>query len=402
MIIELGFALPSKWHARQALRALRQLPSLSEGAVYDLHLQRSGSGRELVARASFDDLTEAARSRVVFWMARAGARIRSRPAPAAANRDRPRLARGAPLEPPVLTLLVRGPGWEGVTFERATRQLFIPGLVTPPIGDRVALRLLVHEVGEIAAGARVVEPARTAPRRDGYTLALDPGAAVACAVLAGTPEPCPALAGAPRYRARGPVVVTTRDGAARRVTGHLRDLSWDGARLRTQAALEPGTPVVVDVPLNAAFETQLRARVARVERESLEVSFEPDQPAAADLAAFLTTFPGRRRRALLLDEYAPTRRAAALELRRRGFDVFATGDVVHGLQVLAADSVTTDALVAGELRMTTSRLVAATVRAALGDPGFPVLGSSEVAAGIDALPAGLARGATRTLTAAAG
>jgi CheY-like chemotaxis protein len=191
-----------------------------------------------------------ARSRLDFWLARAGVRSADLGrVPAAqratffANLDRCEVRRmglapdqllagvaeiftaaGAladrkqrPVTGPVLAMDVGGPGWEGVRYVAEEHILFIPGLLAPPEGDELTLSLRVTgqerplEMGARVAWVRGPQPAGGPP--PGFALALlDPPSEILSALVERPPPPVlPAgatLRAHPRYAVKAPVVVT--------------------------------------------------------------------------------------------------------------------------------------------------------------------------------------------------
>ena len=122
-----------------------------------------------------------------------------------------------PVTGPVLAMDVGGPGWEGVCYVAGEQTLFIPGLLAPPRGDVLTLSLRVlgqdrpFETGARVAWVRGSQPG--AGPHPGFALELlDPPPEVMAALLARQPPPLPpagvALRAYPRYAVNAPVVVT--------------------------------------------------------------------------------------------------------------------------------------------------------------------------------------------------
>jgi len=190
-----------------------------------------------------------ARSRLDFWLARAGVRSADLGAVSAAKRatffanldkcevkrmglapDQLRAgvrelftASGAPADRqqppvtgPVLAMDVGGPGWEGVLYLAEEQLLFIPGLLAPPKGDELILSLRVSGQDlPLEARARVEWVRGSQPvagPHPGFALELlDPHPEILSALEAHPPPPAPPAASAlrahPRYEVNAPVMV---------------------------------------------------------------------------------------------------------------------------------------------------------------------------------------------------
>jgi Tfp pilus assembly protein PilZ len=194
-----------------------------------------------------------ARSRLDFWLARAGVRSADLGKVSAAQRatfftnlDRCEVRRmglapdqllagvaeiftaaGAladrkqrPVTGPVLAMDVGGPGWEGVRYVAEEGLLFLPGLLAPPEGDELTLSLRVPgqdrplEMGAKVAWVRA--PQSAAGSQAGFALALlDPPEEILSALEACPAPPVPpavnALRAHPRFAVNAPVAVTASE-----------------------------------------------------------------------------------------------------------------------------------------------------------------------------------------------
>ncbi|HEX7622220.1 MAG TPA: response regulator [Anaeromyxobacteraceae bacterium] len=122
-----------------------------------------------------------------------------------------------PVTRPVLAMDVGGPGWEGVRYVAEEGILFLPGLLAPAEGDELTLSLRVPgrdhplEMGAKVAWVRGSQPA--GGPHPGFALALlDPPSEILSALGEQPPPPVlPAgstLRAHPRYAVYAPVVVT--------------------------------------------------------------------------------------------------------------------------------------------------------------------------------------------------
>lgn len=240
------------------------------------------------------------RSRLDFWLARAGVRSADLGAVSAearaaffANLDRCEVRRmglapdqllpgvaelftaaGAPagrkpppVTGPVLSMDVGGPGWEGIRYAPEEQTLFIPGLLAPPQGDELTLSLRVlgqerpFETGARVAWVRGSQPgARPNP---GFALELlDPPPEVMAALEAHPPPPVPpavaALRAHPRYEVNAPVMVAA-------------------SAVPAAAATSPGTAAVL--PLEPAPAAEVLTAT---------IEYASDQELAADYVANLS------------------------------------------------------------------------------------------------------------------
>jgi CheY-like chemotaxis protein len=317
------------WAARAGGRA-SALPSAAEAALFELAL----GGCALVVRDA-DPLRAFAAIRAEF--------ARGAGAPAL-----------APMSPdaPVLSLQLDGPGAEGVTYDAAARELFLPSPLAPPLGDELVLQLDAprRRSSGLRARVRVVDSrppgsrARRAP--SGFTVALlqpGPGHALLVALC---PSPLARETGRAQQRHRVHGRVEVRDAAGSGAPargGYLRDLSVDGAFIRTGSPAAPGERVRIGARLPGGAILDTGATVVHVRSDGMGVRF--DAECSGLLAPALTALTGRRRRVLVVDDDQLARAMLSDAFRERGWDVVSAPNAALGLHALTEHLFSLDLLV---------------------------------------------------------
>jgi uncharacterized protein (TIGR02266 family) len=281
-----------------------------------------------------------------------------RMATAGGSRDR----RPAAGSRPVLTVDAGSQGFAGVTWDPASRQLFIPGAIAPPAGDVLHLSLRVprqerpFEARGRVAEVRTQEHARPgAPA--GFTLVLEaPEAALGEALARHAPRPEAAGAqsrrAAPRYAVNAPVKVQAPATARLEYAtdqeladDYVENLSQGGAFVRTQSAPEVGTRLDLEMRLPGGVELRAPAAVVYRDARGMGVRFELDEEGQERLAAVIARISVRPRRALLVDDDALVLHALGDALQGRGFEVLTARDGAEGMRVVADELLTLDLLV---------------------------------------------------------
>jgi CheY-like chemotaxis protein len=289
----------------------------------------------------------------------------------------PELAEVGSAGPPVLQLRVRGPGWHGLSYDRAARTLFVPTPLAPCPGDELVLQLETAGRPALRARARVtaaVAPAGGAVAGFSATLQGDCGPVdrVLCATCA-SPSPAPTRRAAQRWPSSVPVeVLRAADGDDAR-HGKLVDISCGGAFIRTTNPAPVGSEVRVQVRLpNETVETA--ARVVRAQPGGMGVEFRAEGGARAALASALTSLAGRRRRVLVVDDDALARRMLADAFAAEGFDVLTAPDARFAMRTLADQLFTLDLLVTDVLMPgMDGEVLVRSIRRVGGESDLPIL-----------------------------
>ena len=264
---------------------------------------------------------------------------------------------------PTLSMDAGSKSFAGVSFDPATRRLFVPGAVAPPVGDDLDVTLRVPRVeSALPARARVVEVRPQEAARPGepagFTLLLDASATDLAEELGRcAPRPVdPAAAGkraAPRYAVIAPVKVQP-DGPTARLEyssddelakDYLENLSQGGAYVRTQTALESGAHITLEMRLPGGVELRTPATVMFRDSRGMGVRFELDAEGQERLAGVIARISARPRRALLVDDDALILQTLGDALKSRGFDVLTARDGASGLHLVAEELLTLDLLV---------------------------------------------------------
>lgn len=410
-----------------AERLMLSLPLLFRDLLLECDLAYQGATRFLaaVARLSTRGPAVEAAARLAFWTARAGglassltgmsprsraafeanlARfdvkvLRVAPRDLAAAVTRVVTGAGAPADRshlshalPTLAMDAGGPGWEGVTYERTSHALFVPGALAPPVGDEMVVAIRVPRRDKpLEAYARVsrvrLQEEAAAGMPAGFTLTLVSPPRDLELALEPRPVEAPARRAAPRYPVRLPVSVTplepparapeaaaTRTAAATEAAAGLEpapsaapggprtarieyateqelvrdwveNLSQGGAFIRTSSPPPVGTRLTLQMRLPGSVELEAPAEVVFVGNQGMGVKFELDEAADQKLAAVIARISARPRRALVVDDDRLARRMLSDALESRGFEVVTARDGAEGLHTIAEQLLTLDVLV---------------------------------------------------------
>jgi CheY-like chemotaxis protein len=399
-------------------RLVLALPQLFKGHLLEVDLAYRVSVRFLVVVARFASVSgvvpPTTRDRLAFWASRAGGRtsilavleardreafqsnidaceLRARSiAPAALFEVSDRLftEAGAPagrrrsvVEVPRLTMDATGPGWTAVTYDAATRRLFVAAPISPPVGDVIALSVRVPGDDRPLAGTGKVVEVRTLEgagpgQPAGYALEIAPAPVAmhdALAAFAG-PRPGDETRAAPRFPVHAPVEVVPRasGGGAGAVPGageaagpgggqhsatisyasdqhlqqdYLENLSQGGAFVRRALPPPVGTPVTLRLRLPSGLDLEARAVVAFVRPGGMGLKFDLDEETRELLSGAIAQISGRPRRALVVDDDALVCRLFADALAEQGFEVLTARDGEEGLRVLSEELLALDLLI---------------------------------------------------------
>lgn len=379
-----------------AERLTAWLPGLLGGALVDADVGYSPATQSFLVVARTAGLTPAAEARFCYWCARAGGmpgnltgakpeerklfeeraarcEVRSAGVPAlgvgAAAAKIANVA-GAPVDRrpasevrPTLSMDSGSAAFASVTWDPASRRLFVPGVSAPPVGDAVQVLLRVPRMDRpLEASGRVVEvrmehdvgPGKVA----GFTVSLDGLSAVLAAALAthatSAQEAEASARAAPRYTVNAPVKVSSEQGPTARLDyaspeefqdDYVENLSQGGAFVRTQAPLPEGTKLTLDMRLPGGVEFRTPATVMFRNPRGMGVKIELDEEGRHKLAAVLARISARPRRALVVDDDALILRTLTDSLQARGFEVLTAKDGREGLQIMAHELLTLDLLV---------------------------------------------------------
>ncbi len=380
-----------------AARTLLLVPTFAGRALVSAELGFQRSSRCVVCRLLFEAsaYTADVRDRISFWFAREGASIRQLASmqsedgvPIADELSRWNTSeRGssdaswracvrrivwvagielppAPPERPVLALCVGGPGWEGVTYDPDAGVLHIPSPLAPPVGDVFLLELDAPRRRPFAyrGVTRVVSsraPGAAAPGAPaGFGLAIQREAEAAHSLLMATcptPDVSSCKRTAPRYRMAGPVRVEEREGTGEETVeyttpedlerDYISNLSHGGAFIRTARAYAVGAPLGLHLRLPSGEHLRVGATVVRTMTQGVGVQFDLDEHTDAALSVAMTALPGRARRVLVVDDDVMTRRKLTRALAARGIECIAAADGTAGLQALAEELLSLDAII---------------------------------------------------------
>jgi len=274
--------------------------------------------------------------------------------------------RPTPSEGPVLSMDAGSQGFAGVTWDRASGRLFVPGAIAPPVGDDVDVRLRApREERPLAFRARVVEVRPQAAAKPGapagFTLQV-PGASPELAESIARHAPRPESPGgasrraAPRYAVNAPVKVqpaAAPDATARieyatdqeLAEDYVENLSQGGAFVRTHAAPAIGTRLTLEMRLPGAIELRAPAVVMFRDERGMGVKFELDADGEQRLATAIARISARPRRALLVDDDALILHTLGDALQARGFEVLTARDGAEGLEIVMEELLSLDLLV---------------------------------------------------------
>jgi uncharacterized protein (TIGR02266 family) len=379
-----------------AERLAAWLPSILEGSLENVDLGYSPATHSFLVVARTQGMTPQADARFHYWCARAGGmpwnlttgraedrrmieeratrcevrsvEVPARNVPEAAARianvaGAPPDRRPAADAHPTLSMDAGSAAFAAVTWDPATRRLFVPGVSAPPLGDVLNVLLRVPRMDRpLEARARVVEvrgEKDAAPgKAAGFTLAFDGLPPILAAALAthatNVDDPGVNSRIAPRYAVNAPVKVQAEDGPTARLEyanpeefadDYVENLSQGGAFVRTSSALPEGTRLTLDMRLPGG--TQLRAPSIVMFRNprGMGVKIELDEDGRQKLAAVLARISARPRRALVVDDDALILRALTDSLQARGFEVLTAKDGQEGLHIVADELLTLDLLV---------------------------------------------------------
>jgi len=380
-----------------AERFVLTLPELFRGSLQSCDLGYRLASRFFVVVVRVEP-TAAVRGRLEFWAARAGGRFLA----LSTIQDRDRAAfylyleecdlkrigvvpaalpdavgqlvteagaselrkRPAP-DVPVLMLDATGPGWEGVNWEPSGGKLFVPGAVTPPVGDELTVSIRLPGIHrQLNARARVASirgPKEAVPGSPaGFTLVFGSPPQELVGALSKTVSvevPRPQQRAAPRYPVKAPVKIaplpppepstarieyaTDQEMAA----DYLDNLSQGGAFVRTARPQPVGTRLTLEMQLPAGVELKAPATVAFVNASGMGVKFELDEEGQETLAGVIARISARPRRALVVDDDALVRRMLSDGLAERGFEVLSADDGQEGLRIIAEELLALDLLV---------------------------------------------------------
>ncbi|HEX9242452.1 MAG TPA: response regulator [Anaeromyxobacter sp.] len=376
------------------------LPSLTEGTLESACIAYRSRLSYLALEVTSEELVRSARirQRVAFWVAREGGWARAleamapdeverfqrtfsscelalhdiTPAHWAESVRRVFSAAGCSAPPesaaiPELRLHVGGEGWQGITFDPATRLLHVPSVLAPPAGDVLHVALTPAGAPGESCMARatvvgIIRPAEASPSMPaGFTLALDAGSPDAETILSvrcsRAWEGSDSRA-APRYpvvggaRIADPGEDLRHSSSAELQRDYMTNLSHGGALVRTSRLRTVGERVDLHLRLPPGRELVIPATVAHRGAQGLGLKFDPADEVEAALAPALASLTGRPRRVLVVDDDAFARKVLEDAFHERGFEcVTATnGDAgLHAIidELFALDAVVTDVVMPG-------------------------------------------------------
>ncbi|MCM2333793.1 MAG: response regulator [Anaeromyxobacteraceae bacterium] len=387
-----------------AERLVCGFPHLFGAALTEVDLAYRTSSRYLVAVLRFAPglFDERIRARLSFWAARAGGRASPLEGMATGERqaldthlelcelklkglrpaelfDRsarlfsdvgaPLTRRRNPLDRPMMAIDVGGSGFEGVTYQPESRELFVAAPMAPPEGDELLVVFRIpggdKPVGVKTRVASVRSAADSAPGRPaGFALTIPAGApSVHEALARHAPATAAETRAAPRYQMKAPVkVLVPSPPVAGQVTApahavieyatdqeleadFIENLSQGGAFIRSAHPQAVGAALALDFRLPNGAELRAQAVVAFANSNGMGVRFTLDAESEAALQAAIAHISARARRALVVDDDALVRRMLADALADRGFEVITATDGQDGLRVLSEELLALDLLV---------------------------------------------------------
>lgn len=361
------------------------LPRLAGPALGGLEIRLSPSAA-FTALLRLERPDPAARRRIAFWAARAGARaldpaalaaderedlwagyarsalaIRCEPFAVAAEARRFFTTAGAPgnreLPPPnpLLQLEVEGAEWDAVRWDPEGCQLFVPGPLAPEPDDALVVGLFIAGARNLSAEACVVSvragPEAAPGHVEGFTLRLvEPGSELLLVLdryAEGGEASYAARRAHPRYALRAPadLAVGAPAAAAEPDHGTLENLSLGGAFVRSEDPLPCGTRVAMTSTLPTGDTVRVEGEVVFSSGRGMGVRFAPEAASDPELAGAVARVACRRRRALVVDDDGLSRRMLSDALEARGFEVVCADDGAAGLQVLSEELLSLDLLV---------------------------------------------------------
>jgi CheY-like chemotaxis protein len=378
-----------------AERLVCSLPKLLGPALVECDLLYRTASQDLMVELCLDEQAfgEPLRARLAFWTARSGGR--ATPVVGMSERDRkafqlhvvgselkrtgvppgalfvaaggfftaagaPDSRRRAAIERPMLVVEPGGPDWDGVAYEPARGELFLPSPLALPLGDEVML--VVRAAGvEKPVGVR----ARICGRRSGeqagpgrpagFTLLVPEAALVVRALLEGqSPASTASARGMPRYPVRAAVAVAPGPEVAAPSSGppgatiryatdrdleadYVENLSQGGAFVRSASPLPVGAPLSLRFRLPNGAELNAQAVVAFTSRDGMGVRFTLDAEVEATLQAAMAHLTARARRAAVVDDDGPFRHQLADALTQRGFEVLTAPLSGDGLRLVSEE-----------------------------------------------------------------
>jgi CheY-like chemotaxis protein len=392
-----------------AERLVCSLPHLLGPALVECDLVYQTSSRYLVVLLRFtpEAFDDGLRTRLTFWAARAGGRASSVSGMSEAERGAfqrhlegcslqlrgvgpetifdavglffteagaPEPRRRSQADRPMLVVDVGGPGWEGVGYDPASRELFLPSPMSPPVGDE--LMMVVRAIGvdkPVGVRARVISLRTAADAQPGkpagFSLSIPEAAPSIRALLEQAAPIAPYGARvAPRYAVRAPVkirpvevahtpvpaslpvVVPARGATIEYATDQeleadfIENLSQGGAFVRSVNPAPMGTPLSLHFRLPNGTELNAPAVVAFVNRNGMGVRFTLDAQGEATLQAAIAHLSARPRRAVVVDDDGPMRRMLADALTERGFEVVTAADAADGMHIISEELLGLDLL----------------------------------------------------------
>ncbi len=401
------FVRPPRERLGLAAQFVGAVPTfLSEEAELDLHHCLATGYTASVVRAATKAFTPEVLARLLFWSARAGARVVRVDALSESDRARfraeldlcDRVTKGTPLSGAqvvserffralgvvssvhptgartVLSMDLHGPGAKGIAYTTGSRTLFIAGVLAPPRGDRLVVSVRRScSAAPVDGWATVVDVRgreEAAPGRPaGFTLRIE-GSRPLHDLLA---ERTPAHQGheiraAPRYPVRAPVKLAPaavlsapeppRGAPAlaprarveyateqELAADWIENLSYGGAFVRTSNPHPQGTEVGFELALPDGARLEGTAVVVFVTKTGMGVRFALSPEQDEILSAAIARISARPKRALVVDDDALSRRLVADALGARGFEVLTAADASSGLHVLIDELLALDLFV---------------------------------------------------------
>ena len=384
-----------------AERLIGALPQVLGAAMVETDLFYKGSSQYLVVVLRFTpaEFSEALRTRLAFWTARAGGRatpVGTRPGADPSEFERqlegfelkrkevapsrlfevtgeffteagsPAGRRRVESDRPMLVIDVGGPGWDGVAYDPQGRELFLPSPIAPPVDDDVLMVVRAPGLDKpVGVHARVTSrrgPGEAEPGKPaGFALSI-PEAAPSIRALLEQSAPVATFGSriAPRYAVRAPVRVgpagpVETPAAATAVIEYATDqeleadfienLSQGGAFVRTANVSPVGTPLSLRFHLPNGAELNAQSVVAFVNKNGMGVRFTLDAEGEEALQAAIAHISARPRRAVVVDDDGPVRRMLGDALAERGFEVVTAGDATDGMRILSEELLGLDLLV---------------------------------------------------------
>jgi uncharacterized protein (TIGR02266 family) len=395
------FARPPRERLVAAERLARALPAFLPRVVAECDLHHASATRytAIVVRAA--RLGADALARLDFWSARIGgcgfsvgdlpeaARQRFRgelnlcdrvvrgiplaAIPEAAGRLFRAIGSPAPADgPPVLAIDPDGPGREALLYRPERTELFVAGLLAPPVGDQLVLSARVRGAPAPLGGPATVtevipREAATAGRPAGFTLRIEgPGELLELLAVRVPSRPASPHQAEPRLAVKAPVTVQPAETVAaparpamtpapharieyatdqELAADWIENLSHGGAFVRTPNPRPAGTHVTLDLALPDGVKLAAKGMVTTVTAHGMGVRFVLGPEQDAVLVAAIARISARPRRALVVDDDALVRQMLADAFTARGFEVLTAADGNEGVQRLSDELLALDLLV---------------------------------------------------------